>query len=146
MKQAHVRQALREVEINKLIAGSPVEQFPEHLIDLILYFTYSYQLKNRKELRSDVEGYPQNIKKYGNISYWDVSNVTNMRRMFNRSQFQGDISKWEVSNVTNMSRMFNRSQFQGDISKWEVSNVTYMKGMFHKSQFQGDISRWAIKP
>ena len=51
--------------------------------------------------------------------------------MFFNSQFNGDISKWDVSNVTNMSCMFDyNSQFNGDISKWDVSNVTDMSNMF----------------
>ena len=120
MKQVQIRQALQKVEINKIINGSPIRQLPEHIIDLILYFTYSYHFKNRYELRTTVEGYPQNIKKYGNISYWDVSNVTLMSFMFSCSQFNGDISKWDVSNVTNMYYMFFKSQFNSDISRWTV--------------------------
>ena len=37
------------------------------------------------------------------------------------SQFNGDISQWNVSNVTHMSEMFNKSKFNGDISKWNLS-------------------------
>ncbi len=65
MKQEHIRVTLRDVEINKIINGSHIEQFPEHIIDLILYYTYSYQFKNADELRTAVTGYPDNIKKYG---------------------------------------------------------------------------------
>ena len=43
--------------------------------------------------------------------------------MFSESQFNGDISNWDVSNVTNMIGMFYNSQFNGDISNWDVSNV-----------------------
>ena len=43
--------------------------------------------------------------------------------MFSKSQFNGDISKWDVSNVTNMGNMFSKSPFNGDISNWDVSNV-----------------------
>jgi len=120
MKQVQIRQALRAVEIDKLIIGSHMEQLPELIIDLILYFTYSYRFKNRDELRSAVKGYPDNMKKYGNSSLWDVSNVTNMNSMFAYSQFNGDISLWDVSNVTDMTHMFYESQFKGDISNWTV--------------------------
>ena len=78
MKQVQIRQALRAVEIDKLIIGSHMEQLPELIIDLILYYTYSYQFKNSDELRSAVKGYPGNMKKYENSSLWDVSNVTDM--------------------------------------------------------------------
>ena len=83
----------------------------------------------------------------GDISQWDVSNVTNMSFMFNGSafsnnQFNGDISKWDVSNVTNMRAMFYHSQFNGDISQWDVSQVRDVSAMFHSSKFNGDISKW----
>jgi surface protein len=139
-----VQQALRNVEINKLVIGSHVEQLPEHLIDLILYYTYSYRFKNRDELRSAVEGYPKNMKQYGNSSRWDVSRVTDMNNLFYGSQFQGNISNWDVSNVTDMNWMFFNSIFDGDISNWDVSNVTCMNSMFCNSQFAGDISDWDV--
>jgi surface protein len=45
-----------------------------------------------------------------------------MEYMFANSQFNGDISKWDVSNVTNIKNMFSKSQFKGDISKWKLTN------------------------
>ncbi|SHL54793.1 surface protein [Fibrobacter sp. UWT2] len=80
----------------------------------------------------------------GNISQWDVSNVTNMFRMFNNSRFNGDISQWNVSNVTEMGEMFCGSKFNGDVSRWDVSNVKGMFGMFGNSQFKGDIGSWDV--
>jgi surface protein len=80
----------------------------------------------------------------GDISNWDVSNVTNMDCMFYNSEFNGDISNWDVSNVTSMDGMFLGSQFEGDISNWVVSNVTSMIKMFSDSQFNGDISNWDV--
>ena len=78
----------------------------------------------------------------GDISSWNVSNVTNMHFMFSHSKFNGNISSWDVSNVTDMSFMFFNSQFNGNISSWDVSNVTDMTGMFYDSKFNGDISSW----
>jgi surface protein len=46
--------------------------------------------------------------------------------MFANSQFNGNISNWDVSNVTNMHYMFANSQFNGNISNWDVSSVTSM--------------------
>ncbi len=80
----------------------------------------------------------------GDISLWDVSNVTTMRAMFSYSQFNGDISLWDVSNVTTMRAMFSYSQFNGDISRWNVSSVFSMNFMFSDSQFNGDISDWNV--
>jgi surface protein len=83
----------------------------------------------------------------GDISGWNVSNVTNMSEMFaGASSFNGDISGWDVSNVTNMELMFSdATSFNGDISGWDVSNVTNMHGIFaFASSFNCDISRWNV--
>ena len=59
--------------------------------------------------------------KYGHISKWNTSLVTNMKQLFKgKSEFNDDISKWNVSNVTDMSGMFVDSSFDGDISGWDV--------------------------
>lgn len=67
-----------------------------------------------------------------NISEWDVSNVTNMRGMFNECRyFNCDLSKWDVSNVTDMTHMFDLcKRFDADLSKWDVSNVIKHDWMF----------------
>ena len=76
----------------------------------------------------------------------DTSAITNMRELFNKFKtFNGDISEWNVSNVTDMSDMFNGSDFDGDISKWDVSNVKDMTEMFRSSRFRGDISGWNVE-
>ena len=69
--------------------------------------------------------------------------------MFAQSNYNGDISMWNVSNVTNMAFLFYRSRFdgkKGDISNWDVSNVINMDNMFYNSKFNGDISTWQINP
>ena len=83
----------------------------------------------------------------GEISGWDVSQVTNMSFMFNGAKaFNSNISKWNVANVTNMSGMFNgATSFNQDISGWNVANVTYMSGMFfNATAFDQDISEWDV--
>ena len=50
-------------------------------------------------------------KKYGFTSYWDVSNVDNMAKLFEKTKFNTDIANWDVSNVTNMNCMFECSYF-----------------------------------
>ena len=79
----------------------------------------------------------------GDISFWNVSNVTDMCGMFSCSRFNGDISAWDVSNVADMSWMFYQSAVDGDISNWDVSNVANMRGTFSAS-FNGDISKWNV--
>ena len=84
------------------------------------------------------------------IGNWDVSNVTNMNRMFNAEcgavQFNQDLSFWDVSNVTNMRNMFwGAAAFNQDISNWDVSNVTDMGDMFYQaSSFNQDLSSWDV--
>ena len=83
----------------------------------------------------------------GDISEWDVSNVTNMRYMFYKcKEFNQDISQWNVSNVTNMRYMFlDCKTFNQDISIWDVSNVTDMSRMFLGCKtFNQDISKWDV--
>ena len=47
------------------------------------------------------------------------------------ASFNGDLSGWDVRNVTDMSGMFvDAAAFNGDLSGWDVRNVTDMSGMF----------------
>jgi len=83
--------------------------------------------------------------KYGHISDWDVSKVTDMSKMFQRSSFNQDISKWDVSNVTDMDNMFLGASFNQDIGEWDVSNVTNMNRMFMQAKsFNQDIGKWDV--
>ena len=79
----------------------------------------------------------------GDISSWDVSNVTYMDGMFANTPFNQDISSWDVSSVTDMHGMFVGSSFNQDISSWDVSSVTYIDHMFwNATAFNQDISNW----
>jgi surface protein len=53
-----------------------------------------------------------------------------MSLLFDEMNFEGDVSEWDVSNVTNMSFMFSSSVFNGDISQWDVSKVKFKIDMF----------------
>ena len=94
---------------------------------------------------TDMSGLFKETDFNGDISYWDVSNVTDMKDMFFYCKnFNKDISGWDVSNVTNMHGMFcNCESFNQDISSWDVSNVTDMNGIFYGCEsFNQDISGW----
>ena len=69
---------------------------------------------------------------HGPIETWDVSRVTDMRRMFAHARlFDIDLSKWDVSRVKSMNSMFlGATSFNRDLSKWDVSGVSDMQGMF----------------
>ena len=78
---------------------------------------------------------------YGPIADWDVSRITDMSNLFNRSielvntgavrAFTFDLSRWDVGKVTNMRCMFwGATAFTSDLSKWDVGKVTDMRCMF----------------
>ena len=92
---------------------------------------YKYFPETREELKNIIK---ERIKSEGNevdLNDIDVSNITDMFRLFKGTDFNGDISEWDVSNVTNMSYMFQKCEaFNQDISAWDVSNVTYINYIF----------------
>lgn len=78
------------------------------------------------------------------IGYWDVGNVTNMRRMFRSSSFNQPIGNWDVSNVSSMDEMFKDSKFNQPIGNWNVSKVNNMMGMFSRSPFNQSLNTWDV--
>ena len=46
-----------------------------------------------------------------------------MQNMFRQSEFNGDISSWDVRNVTQMDGIFTSSKFNGDISRWKFDSL-----------------------
>ena len=71
-------------------------------------------------------------EKYGHISNWDVSNVTDMKGLFkDHKYFNNDISGWNTSNVTTMEDMFFQAcAFNQPLNSWNTSKVTTMEDMF----------------
>ena len=96
---------------------------------------------NNETLKNAVDEYIDDEEaariKYGDISGWNVSQVTDMSGLFSgHNYFNGNISSWDVNNVINMERMFHYAEsFNQPLDNWNVSNVTNMKSMF-----DGDIS------
>ena len=103
-------------------------------------------------------------EKYGHISDWDVSSVTDMSNLFSsktmeenmqvhqilifrgRDSFNEDLSQWDVSKVTNMQGMFKCAfSFNKPIGDWDVSNVTNMSYMFAGAfAFNQAIGEWDV--
>lgn len=82
------------------------------------------------------------------ISWLDVSNITNMENMFGYCSniTTVDVSNWDTSNVTDMSSMFLdcRKLTTLDVSSWNTSNVTDMNSMFSSCNklITVDVSNW----
>ena len=66
------------------------------------------------------------------LDTWNMSNVTNMKDMFNgAAAFDRSLSGWNTSNVTNMSGMFQGGIYnRSGLVNWDVSNVTDFSNMF----------------
>ena len=77
------------------------------------------------------------------LTYWDVSNVTDMYWMFETFNVTG-IKNWNTKNVKNMGFMFhNTTTFNENIGSWDTSNVTNMSYMFQGAKsFNQNIGTW----
>lgn len=108
------------------------------------YEESSCKPKNLDELKNIVEKTIENNGPKCDLNFIDVSNITDMSKLFWKTKFDGDISKWDVSHVEIMNEMFCKSKFTGDISSWDVSNVKEMEGMFKESEFYDIriLSKW----
>ncbi len=129
---------------NAWVLGTLVRQNPELEI-FFSGFRFHHGHQNfctRYSLRAAVIEWLANENeaeiKYGNISQWDVSNVTNMwrvrsmRSMSTRIVCAAPVTPCEADLLTWSARfhssMFHGAKtFNGDLSSWNVSNVTDMR-------------------
>ena len=109
------------------------------------------------------------LTRYGHISKWDVSGVTDMTGLFATeaacaawkarghsakldcsklapwtTPFNDDISAWDVSSVTSFRVMFaGASSFNQKLNSWDVSSSTNFEGMFAEaSAFNQNLNSW----
>ena len=112
----------------------------------------AYRCLDNKTIRTAVKewisGTTQKEKifqRYGHITRWDTSNVTDMSSLFYSARdFNEDISSWNTSNVTDMRLMFfNAQSFNQAIGSWNTSKVTNMRLMFYGARnFNQAIGTW----
>ena len=115
--------------------------------DNYIYFLHKYlrsEIRSNDDIRAAVNAWCRDPVaaeiKYGHISGWDTSLVTDTKELFkNKRNFNDDISQWNVSNVTNMEAMFYCAwSFNQPLEQWNVGNVTDMWGMFSGSGMSSD--------
>lgn len=107
----------------------------------------SHYTKRDKSIRRYKRDQKMVRLKYGPISYWDTSQVTNMSFLFSYNpRFNCDISNWDVSNVTKMNYMFYAAEsFNQPLNKWNVSKVTRMNSMFYGAkEFNQPLDNWNV--
>ena len=85
--------------------------------------------------------------KYGDITDWDVSLITDMSYAFDgKFTFNADLSKWNVQSVTTFSYTFrNAKLFISDLSQWQTSQVkTFTFMFFGCERFTAELSEWDV--
>ena len=75
---------------------------------------------------------------------WDTSNVTTMSGMFfSTRRFDQPLNNWDMRNVVDMSQMFASARnFNQPLDKWNTRNVTTMSGMFLSTRFDQPLNNW----
>ncbi|MBN0970866.1 BspA family leucine-rich repeat surface protein [Mycoplasma phocoeninasale] len=125
-----------------------IEPFKENLEDVSENFnTKNIQIKSDFEI--SMENAFENCYNFNqNISYWDVSKVTNMSSMFkNARKFNQSLYYWDVSKVTDMSSMFEGAALfnDNDIRWWKTGNVRNMASMFENAKsFNRSLYYWDV--
>ena len=85
------------------------------------------------------------IAMYGEMSEWDVSEVTSMTGLFETRTVTEKLSKWDTGNVEFMNSMFKSAIFNEDIRHWDVRKVTDFSQMFSgNSVFAVDLTSWEL--
>ena len=101
-----------------------------------LYNVVTTKITNMDYLFFDIVN-EERYRNGGDVTGFDVSNVTSMEGTFKEHDDIGHLGHWDVSNVTNMSHLFESSNLYSSsepnpysLHNWDVSNVTDMSYMF----------------
>lgn len=95
----------------------------------------------KKIVKDQIDKFGKNV----DLNYINTSDVTMMLEVFDQTDFCGDVSKWDVSNVTSFRDMFSYCySFNCDLGDWDTAAVTDMTGIFwacHSFTGQG-LEKW----
>ena len=81
----------------------------------------------------------------GNISSWNVSNVSNFSSMFiGASNFNSDLSNWDVSSAVDFSNMFDDT-ILSDENKCKIHS-TWLSNSYWSYDWSDICTRLACKP
>ena len=86
-----------------------------------------------------------NVDFNADISGWDTSSATTMRKMFLHSnKFNRQLANWNTSRVTDMAKMFaDADVFNQPLEAWNTASVTSMAYMFlGTAAFNQSIGGW----
>ena len=125
--------------MGNMFVNTPIEERGQYFEWYTKYVNRQFEtvvVRNRDHLESLVNRALLMFGSRCDLNFLDVSNVTDMHNLFEKSDFNGDISKWDVSNVTDMYRMFADSKFNGDLNNWNVDKVDDMDGIFSGSELE----------
>lgn len=105
-----------------------------------------------RDLQYQIDKYLNgNVDKYVDISLWDISNITNLSRVFSnlidtpeKNDLIAGISLWKVGHITMFVEMFDGcTAFNQPLNDWDVSNSVYMRAMFRGcSSFNQPLDKW----
>ena len=133
--------------MDRLLGSTPeqrIEQIDEHgpvcIWDVsgsvsLMYAASPYVFENDPTFTSDL--------------FWNTSECTDMTGMlFRNAEFSGDLSTWDVSNVTKMASMFDASGVSDSgIKNWGVGKLddaSYMFRLTPKISPELDLSEWNV--
>ena len=89
---------------------------------------YNYHTKTKDELKKIIKRIIESEWNKCDLNDIDTSNITDMSYLFEDSDFNGDISKWNVSNVTNNADIFFRcpidEKYKPKFKKWNHYRIT----------------------